>query len=91
MPRKNWRVELSKDALKYLKKLDKSTSQRILDSLEKLEKTENPLLHKDVRPLAGKLKGFYRIRVGTFRMIFELDNIKKRIGVHVIVPRGNAY
>jgi len=91
MPKKNWRVELSKDALKYLKKLDKSTSKRILDSLEKLGKTENPLLHKDVRPLTGKLKGFYRVRVGTFRMIFELDNIKKRIGVHAIVPRGNAY
>jgi mRNA-degrading endonuclease RelE of RelBE toxin-antitoxin system len=39
MPKKNWRVELSKDAIKYLKKLDKSTSQRILDSLERLEKT----------------------------------------------------
>lgn len=91
MPKKNWRVELSKDALKYLKKLDKSTSKRILDSLAKLGKTENPLLHKDVRPLAGKLKGFYRVRVGTFRMIFELDKIKKRIGVHVIAPRGNAY
>ena len=91
MPKKNWRVELSKDALKYLKKLDKSISMRILDSLAKLGKTENPLLHKDVRPLAGKLKGFYRVRVGTFRMIFELDNIKKHIGVHVIAPRGNAY
>jgi mRNA interferase RelE/StbE len=91
MPRKNWRVELSKDALKYLKKLNKSTSERILDSLEKLGKAENPLLHKDVRPLAGKLKGFYRIRVGTFRIIFELDSTKKRIGVHAIVPRGNAY
>jgi mRNA interferase RelE/StbE len=91
MPKKNWRVELSKDAIKYLKKLDKSTSQRILDSLVRLEKTENLLLHKDVRPLAGKLRGFYRLRVGTLRMIFELDNIKKRIGVHVIAPRGNAY
>ena len=91
MPKKNWRVELSKDTLKYLKKLDKSTSQRILDGLEKLGKTENPLLYKDVSPLAGKLKGFYRVRVGTFRMIFELDNIKKRIGVHIIAPRGNAY
>jgi len=91
MPEKKWRVELSKDAIKYLKKLDKNASQRILDSLEKLETSETPLFNKDVRPLVGKLRGFYRLRVGTFRIIFELDNLKKRIGVHVIVPRGNAY
>ena len=91
MPEKNWRVELSKDAIKYLKKLDKSTSQRILDSLEKLETSENPLSHKDVRPLVGKLRGFYRLRVGEFRIIFELDRPNKRIGAHVIVPRGDAY
>ena len=91
MPEKNWRVELSKDAIKYLKKLDKSTSQRILDSLEKLETSENPLSHKDVRPLVGKLRGFYRLRVGEFRIIFELDRPNKRIGAHVIVLRGDAY
>lgn len=91
MPEKNWRVELSKDALKYLKKLDKSTSHRLLNSLEKLEITENPLSHKDVRPLVGKLRGFYRLRVRDFRIIFELEKPDKRIGVHVIIPRGNAY
>lgn len=91
MPEKNWRVELSKDAIKYLKKLDRSTSQRLLNSLETLEITENPLLHQGVRPLIGKLKGFYRLRVGDFRIIFELDRQNKRIGVHVIAPRGNAY
>jgi mRNA interferase RelE/StbE len=91
MPQKNWIVELSKDAIKYLKKLDRNTSQRLLNGLEKLEVTENPLLHKDVRPLTGKLKGFYRLRVGDFRIIFELDRQNKRIGVNVIVTRGNAY
>ena len=91
MPEKIWRVELSRNSLKYLKKLDKSTSKRILSSLEKLETTENPLAHKDVRSLSGKLTGFHRLRVGNFRLIFELDKKDKRIGVHVIVSRGDAY
>jgi len=91
MPEKIWRVELSKDAIKYLKKLDKKTSQRILSSLEKLELTENPLIHKDVRSLTGKLQGFHRIRVGEFRLIFELERKNKRIGVYVIVSRSGAY
>ncbi|UCC38950.1 MAG: type II toxin-antitoxin system RelE/ParE family toxin [Candidatus Aminicenantes bacterium] len=88
---RNWRVELSKYALKYLKRLEKKTSQRILNNLEELEKVENPILHKNVRPLAGKLRGFYRLRVGEFRIIFELDRTNKRIGVHLIVTHGDAY
>jgi mRNA interferase RelE/StbE len=91
MPEKYWGVELSKDSIKYLKKLGKSTSKRISDKLEELESLEEPLFHKDVRPLVGKLRGFYRLRVGNLRIIFELDRPKKRIGVHVIAPRGNAY
>jgi len=91
MPKKNWKVELSKNSLKYLKKSDKKTSQRLLSSLEALEASEHPLSHKDVRPLVGKLRGFYRLRVGEFRLIFELDNTNKRIGVLLIIPRGNAY
>jgi len=91
MPKKNWKVELSKDSLKYLKKLDRKTSQRLLTSLEALEASEHPLSHKDVRPLVGKLRGFHRLRVGEFRLIFELDSANKRIGVLLIIPRGNAY
>lgn len=88
MQEKKWRVELSKSALKHLKKIDSKTAQKILDDLQKLEELENPLLHQDVRPLVGQLKGFYRLRTGNKRIIFELDRINKRIGVHTIVFRG---
>ena len=90
MPEKNWKVELSKEAIKDLKKLDKNVSSRLLNNLNKLEISENPLSLKDVRPLVGKLKGFYRLRVGEYRIIFEIDRPNKRIGIHIIVPRGNA-
>ena len=91
MPKKNWRVELSKYALKSLKKFEEKTAQKILISLEELEEMENPLLHKDVRPLSGKLKDFYRLRVADFRVIFELDRKNRRIGIHIIIHRGSAY
>ncbi len=91
MPEKNWKLELSKDSLKYLRKLGRGSGLRILERLEELGKTENPIFHKDVRPLAGKLRGFYRLRIGDLRVIFEIDWTLKRIGVLAIVPRGNAY
>jgi mRNA interferase RelE/StbE len=91
MPEKNWKLELSKDSLKYLEKLGKGGGLRILDRLDELSRTENPIFHKDVRPLAGKLKGFYRLRIGDLRVIFEIDWTEKRVGVLAVVPRGNAY
>jgi mRNA interferase RelE/StbE len=91
MPGKAWSVELSKSTMKALDRLGKRASFRILDRLEDLEKAENPLRHKDVRPLEGKLKGFYRLRVGEYRIILELDSESKRIGLLSIVPRRKGY
>jgi mRNA-degrading endonuclease RelE of RelBE toxin-antitoxin system len=91
MPEKSWRVELSKSSLKSLKKLDKHVSGRILDRLEELGGLENPLRHKDVRPLEGKLRSFLRFRVGEHRIIFEIDSPNRRIGVLAIVARTNGY
>ena len=91
MPEKSWSVELSKSAIKALAHLEKTAAIRILDRLEELGRTENPLRHKDVRSLDGKLKGFYRFRVGEYRVIIELDTENRRIGVLAIVPRGQGY
>ncbi len=91
MPEKNWSVELSKSVLKTLHRLDKTASLRIVDGLEQLGEAENPLRHKNVRSLEGKLKGYYRLRVGEYRAIFELDPDGKRIGMLAVNPRGKGY
>jgi mRNA interferase RelE/StbE len=91
MHEKYWSVELLKDSLKYLKKLSRNTAERILGKLERLESVENPAFHKDVKPLTGKLKGYFRLRVGDYGLILEMDRDQKRIGVLVIVPRGDAH
>ena len=91
MPETSWSVELSKASLKSLIKLEKSAQERILGRLEELGNTGNPLRHKDVRALEGKLKGFSRFRVGEYRLIFELDSVNRRIGVLAVVPRGKGY
>jgi len=91
MPEKNWKVELSKSSFKYLEKLEKRKALRILDQLNELETTQNPAFHKGVRPLTGKLKGFYRLKIGGIRIIFELDWGDERIGILTIFPKGKAY
>jgi mRNA interferase RelE/StbE len=91
MQEKGWLVEFTKPSLKSLERLEKKISARILNRLEKLAEFENPLQQKDVRSLEGKLKGYYRYRVGEYRIIFELDTHQRRIGILAVVPRGKGY
>jgi mRNA-degrading endonuclease RelE of RelBE toxin-antitoxin system len=52
----SWKIEIKPTAEKSYLKLDKKTRRRIKRSLLELEKSENPLMHPNVRPLIGKLR-----------------------------------
>jgi mRNA interferase RelE/StbE len=91
MQKHSWTVELSRGALKALDRMERSVQLRIRDRIRQLEALENPLRHKDVRDLAGKFQGYYRLRVGEYRLIFELDPMNRKISVNAIAPRGSAY
>jgi len=88
---KSWRIEIKPSAEKQYLKLDRKTRQRIKDVLRDLEEEENPLLHPRVRPLTGKLKGDYRVRVGDWRLLFTPDRDSAVLYVFAILPRGDAY
>ena len=87
----SWRIEIKPSAEKQYLKLDKTTRQRIKETLRDLENAEQPLLHPRVRPLTGKLKGDYRVRVGSWRVLFTPHRESKLLHVYAILPRGDAY
>jgi mRNA-degrading endonuclease RelE of RelBE toxin-antitoxin system len=64
---------------------------RIVESLRELEERDNPLLHKDVRKLTGRLKNRYRLRVREYRIILRVKSQEGIIEVSDIVRRGEAY
>ncbi|MBE3143480.1 MAG: type II toxin-antitoxin system RelE/ParE family toxin [Planctomycetes bacterium] len=64
---------------------------RVHERVQQLAALENPLRHKDVRVLEGKLRGFYRLRVGEYRVVFEMESSEARISVLFVEPRGKAY
>ena len=68
-------IRYSKQALKFLQKLDKPTIKRIISAIEMLPSG-------DVKKLKGK-EG-YRLRVGDFRVIFDKDG-----NVLYIIKIGN--
>jgi mRNA-degrading endonuclease RelE of RelBE toxin-antitoxin system len=87
----SWKIEIKPTAEKSYLKLDKKTRIRIKRSLLELAKSENPLMHPNVRPLIGKLRGDCRLRVGDWRVLFTPEKDQKIIQVYAILPRGTAY
>lgn len=87
----SWSIKVSSIAEKYFKKLDKKRRRKVKEKLLALSRQQNPLENIQVKALTGELKGFYRLRIGDYRIIFALLEEEKVIAVVNIFPRGNAY
>ena len=66
------KVKFSKNALKQLKKLDKSVSVKILKKLKEIETLEN--LTGEGKALINNLAGFWHYRVGGYRIICKIKD-----------------
>lgn len=75
-------IEYTKQAVKQISKLDKPTKQRIKSEIEKL-----PL--GDIKRLQGVTPVMFRLRVGDFRILFEMS--ADRIIIRNVLPRGEVY
>jgi len=83
-------VEYSKKAVKVLQKLDRYTASMIYGWIEKnLEGCLDPRLHG--KPLVGDKKGYWRYRIGKYRVIADIDDTSIRIYVINIVHRREVY
>jgi len=68
-----WTVRFTDLALKQLKKLDKQIADQITRTLEeKVAGSEDPRAFG--KALTGELKGFWRYRMGDYRVICELKD-----------------
>jgi len=83
-----YRVGLSKEALKYYNKVSVDTARRLDRCFVSLESA--PLKGPNIKSLTAR-PGQYRYRVGTLRVIYEVDTTKQTVFVVGILPRGQAY
>lgn len=74
-------IQITKTAIKDIKKLDKPTRDRLLEGINKL-----PL--GDVKRLQGYIN-YYRLRIGNFRVIYSFEN--GTIIIMAVLPRGEVY
>jgi len=85
-----WTVEISDVAERQLRKLDRQIHKRILDWLDdRLEGCKNPRHFGE--PLKGDHAGFWRYRIGNYRVLCEIQDQYVVVLVLTIGLRKQAY
>lgn len=79
------KIKYSKDALKFLSKLDKKSVSRIRDAITGL--TYNPPAG-DIKTMQGYTDGKKRLRVGSWRIIYRHEN-EEMVEIIFVIDIGN--
>lgn len=83
-----YKIIFKKKALKSLNKLPQNVAKTIREKLEAI--AANPYAeHPNTKKLQGR--DGYRLRVGDWRVIYEIQNDELVILVLKVAPRGEVY
>ena len=82
-----WSIELSRPAAKQLERAPDMMQQRIVAALDGL--TAQPP-QGDIKKLAGS-PSLYRLRVGSWRVVFQRMRERRIVVILTIEPRDRAY
>ena len=82
----SYSISIKKSALKALSKIDIAQRQQLVDAIEKLK--TNPAAGS---VLKGEFSGLRRIRIGDYRIVYEVQNEQLVILVIRIAHRREVY
>jgi mRNA interferase RelE/StbE len=82
-------IVLTREAQKDYEKLDKNAAKRVNRCLDSLR--ENPLQYPQAIPLKGNLSGYFRQRVGDWRVVYNVDTDARVVTILQIAHRSKVY
>ena len=86
----NFKIAESKNFQKIKKTIDKKLYEKIVNIVyPKLRK--NPFFGPNIKKLKGKFEGYYRYRIGDYRLFYLIDNDKVIVIVTNFKHRKNSY
>ncbi len=75
-------------AIEDLRRLDKAVSARIIEKISWIALNAELVNHT---PLASSLSDFYKLRVGDWRVLYEVDRPGDRVIIHKVGHRKDIY
>jgi mRNA interferase RelE/StbE len=84
-----YEVILSAEAQEVYASAEQALAKKIARCLEQLE--ENPSFHPNIKALKGNLVGYYRYRLGGYRVFYQIDEANNQVIVNTIISRRDAY
>lgn len=82
-------VEVSKDARRFFERADAALQRRLDKCFDRLK--INPYGGGNIKRLGGNLAGYYRYRVGDYRVLYRIDDQQLLVQVVKIAHRSEVY
>ena len=83
-----WTLSFTPSAKSDLEKLDRSLQKRIVEKLDWLQNNFDKII-----PLAltGEWRGFFKLRIGDWRVVYKIEWDQNSIIVYIIDQRDKIY
>lgn len=91
-----YKIFQGKDFLKDVKKILKSGDSSVLTDIQRAIDELKIEPHKkrpkvDIKLISSKKESTYRVRLGKYRLVYEIDEINKKVILTMFFIRGKGY
>jgi len=84
-----FRLSFSSDAAKFFERADAPLQRKLDRCFEQLKR--EPRRHNNIKALKGMFAGYFRYRVGDYRVVYRIDDTTHTINVIDIANRRDVY
>nr|WP_199332132.1 type II toxin-antitoxin system RelE/ParE family toxin [Anabaena lutea] len=85
----NYTVVISIDAVEFFESASGTLQKKLDRCFDRLK--INPRNHPNIKSLKGELLGYYRYRVGDYRVVYEINDDLKLVTIIFIAHRSKVY
>jgi mRNA interferase RelE/StbE len=82
-----WECKFDKQAVKDLQDIPQQRQKRIVQAITVLAK-DPYLKNNNIKRLTGVLTGYYRLRIGNYRVLYLIDSNSQTIFITAVLPRN---
>ena len=80
-------TDVNKKVLKDLEKVPKNVKEEVLENIQTLEEAEHLFQLKNVSHMEGTDEPYYRLKLGTYRLLVYYEKETKSVTVHALTHR----